>query len=58
MDLQAAGLPQLGQRVDTKNPIGHIGNTGAVENKAKGSLHVEFYDKNKQWITAYQFLEK
>ena len=58
MHLQAAGLPQLGQRVDTKNPIGHIGNTGAVENKAKGSLHVEFYDKNKQWITAYQFLEK
>ena len=58
MHLQDKGLPQLGQPVDTKHPIGKIGNTGAVTNKAAGSLHVEFYDHNQQWITAAQFMSK
>lgn len=58
MHLQERGLPKVGQEVDTNTAIGRIGNTGAVANKKVGSLHVEFYDENKAWITAYQFLEK
>lgn len=58
MHLQANGLPKVGQEVDTNTSIGRVGNTGAVANKKVGSLHVEFYDENKAWITAYQFLEK
>lgn len=58
MHLQDTNLPSVGQKVNEKTPIGKIGSTGAVSNKAGGSLHVEFYDQNQQWITAAQFMNK
>jgi len=61
MHLQHADLPSVGQKVGKNIPVGRIGNTGATETLANGqkaySLHVEFYDANKQWITAKQFME-
>ena len=57
MHLQNAGLPSLGTEIDTETPIGYVGNTGAVENKQVGSLHIECYDKNMQWITAWEFMQ-
>ena len=56
MHLQNAGLPRVGTQVTKDSVIGHVGNTGTVGNKAAGSLHVEFYDANHQWITAWQFM--
>ena len=56
MHLQTAGLPEIGTLCDTNTVIGHIGNTGAVTNKKKGSLHVEFYDSNGTWIPAERFM--
>ena len=57
MHLQKADLPELGDKVSKQSVIGHMGNSGAVGNKAVGSLHVEFYDANQQWITAWQFMQ-
>lgn len=56
MHLQNAGLPRVGTQVTKDSVIGHVGNTGTVGNKAVGSLHVEFYDANHNWITAWQFM--
>jgi murein DD-endopeptidase MepM/ murein hydrolase activator NlpD len=56
MHLQDTALPRLGTLVTKDTVIGHVGNTGAVENEKVGSLHVEFYDANHQWITAWQFM--
>ena len=59
MHLQHADFTSyLGKEVNPNVPIGRVGNTGAVGNKSVGSLHVEFYDENKQWITAKQFRDK
>ena len=56
--LQYAGLPYVGQKIDANTPIGYKGNTGRVENKKAGSLHMEFFDRDaKQWIPAHEFLE-
>lgn len=55
MHLQRTGLPRLGTQVTKDSVIGHVGNTGAVQNKQAGSLHVEFYDSDHKWITAHQF---
>lgn len=56
MHLQSTGLPRVGTLVTKDTVIGHVGNTGAVGNKEAGSLHVEFYNANHQWITAWQFM--
>lgn len=56
MHLQTAGLPEIGSLCDSSTVIGYIGNTGAVTNKKKGSLHIEFYDKEGNWIPAYRFM--
>lgn len=56
MHLQSAGLPEIGSLCDTSTVIGHIGNTGDVKNKKTGSLHIEFYDKEGNWIPAYKFM--
>ena len=58
MHLQKADLPYLGQKLNKQQIVGHMGNSGAVGNKSVGSLHVEFYDANGEWITAWQFMEK
>lgn len=46
-----------GQQINRNTVIGHVGSTGSVENKAAGSLHVEFWDKDLQWISATKFLK-
>lgn len=56
MHLQSAGLPQLGSKFDESIAIGRIGNSGAVANKSTGSLHVEFYDSEGNWIPAHRFM--
>ena len=56
MHLQNTGLPRLGTQVTKDTIIGHVGNTGNVGNKSAGSLHVEFYNADHQWITAWQFM--
>ena len=58
MHLQQTGLPYVGQRVSHKNPVGYIGNTGAVEKGVPHSLHMEWYDENNNWITPAQWLNK
>jgi murein DD-endopeptidase MepM/ murein hydrolase activator NlpD len=38
-------------RVDRNIPIAYVGNTGRVENKNSGCLHVEFWDENLRLTT-------
>lgn len=65
MHLQNAGLPSLGDIIDKDTPIGYVGTTGRVGTitnkdgtKTKvPSLHFECYDKNMQWITAWEFVQ-
>lgn len=55
MHLDNQHLPKIDQRVLKNDVIGMVGSTGNVANKAAGSLHVEFYDKNQQWIAPNRF---
>lgn len=57
MHLQYAGLPSLGDEITSDTVIGHVGNTGNVKNSNAGSLHFECYDKDMQWITAWEFVQ-
>lgn len=57
MHLQYAGLPSLGDEITSDTVIGHVGNTGNVKNSSAGSLHFECYDKDMQWITAWEFVQ-
>ena len=58
MHLQKADLPSLGTVLGKESIVGHMGNSGDVGSKAVGSLHVEFYDANHQWITAWEFMKR
>lgn len=55
MHLQYADLPKVGTQLKIGTPIGHVGSTGAVEDKSKGCLHIEFFDKRMKLVTAEQF---
>ena len=65
MHLQNTGLPSLGDTITADTVIGHVGTSGKVQEitridgtKTKvPSLHMEFYDKDMQWITAWEFVQ-
>jgi murein DD-endopeptidase MepM/ murein hydrolase activator NlpD len=55
MHLTSANSVQTGQVVTANTPIGRSGSSGRVIGSG-GHVHVEFYDNQKRWITANEFL--
>ena len=57
MHLQAANLPKAGVHVIEGRPLAHVGNTGFVDTKNTGVLHVECFDKKMRLVDPKQFIK-
>jgi murein DD-endopeptidase MepM/ murein hydrolase activator NlpD len=54
--MQSAGLLPKGTKVNSNTVIGYVGNTGNAD--STGCVHVEFFNKNRQWIPMENFVNK
>ena len=57
MHLQAANLPKAGTYFVEGKPLAHVGNTGFVDTKETGILHVECFNKRMQLVDPKQFIK-
>lgn len=57
MHLQAANLPKAGTHFIEGRPLAHVGNTGFVNTKGTGILHVECFDKRMKLVDPKQFIK-
>lgn len=57
MHLQAANLPPAGTRVIEGTRLAHVGNTGFVNTKDTGILHIECFDKRMKLVDPKQFIK-
>lgn len=57
MHLQAANLPKAGTYLTKGTRLAHVGNTGFVNTKDTGVLHIEFFDKKMRLVDPKQFIK-
>lgn len=57
MHLQKANLPKVGSYLATGQTLAHVGNTGFVNSKNTGILHVECFDSNMRLVDPKQFIK-
>lgn len=57
MHLQAANLPQAGTHIIEGSQLAHVGNTGFVNTKDTGILHIECFDKRMRLVDPKQFIK-
>lgn len=57
MHLQAANLPKAGTHIIEGSRLAHVGNTGFVNTKDSGVLHIECFDKRMRLVDPKQFIK-
>lgn len=57
MHLQAANLPKAGTYILEGSRLAHVGNTGFVNTKDTGILHIECFDKRMRLVDPKQFIK-
>lgn len=57
MHLQAANLPKAGTHILEGSRLAHVGNTGFVNTKDSGVLHIECFDKRMKLVDPKQFIK-
>lgn len=57
MHLQAANLPPAGTHIIEGSQLAHVGNTGFVNTKDTGILHIECFDKRMRLVDPKQFIK-
>ena len=57
MHLQAANLPKAGTHFIEGSRLAHVGNTGFVNTKDSGVLHIECFDKRMRLVDPKQFIK-
>lgn len=57
MHLQAANLPKAGTHIIEGSRLAHVGNTGFVNTKGSGVLHIECFDKRMRLVDPKQFIK-
>ena len=57
MHLQAANLPKAGTHFIEGSRLAHVGNTGFVNTKNSGVLHIECFDKRMRLVDPKQFIK-
>lgn len=57
MHLQAANLPKAGTHLIEGRPLAYVGNSGFVNTKETGILHVECFDKRMRLVDPKQFIK-
>ena len=57
MHLQAANLPKAGTHILEGSRLAHVGNTGFVNTKDSGVLHIECFDKRMRLVDPKQFIK-
>ena len=57
MHLQSANLPKAGTHFIEGSRLAHVGNTGFVNTKDSGVLHIECFDKRMRLVDPKQFIK-
>lgn len=57
MHLQSANLPKAGTHLLAGRPLANVGNTGFVNTKSSGILHIECFDKRMRLVNPEDFLK-
>ena len=57
MHLQAANLPKAGTHILEGSRLAHVGNSGFVNTKDSGVLHIECFDKRMRLVDPKQFIK-